>query len=199
MQPDTAALAPGATHASSASTPSPYDQQTLLPADMCVDALVAAEGNSNLAAERLHITPQVLVASIAQDPSAQASLNSQLRTLTTLMTFDTMRLAQAVVGEMMSNMEPGEFAKFFTDLTRQVTALTDSHETTQNINVSEVALKMLPPHVRAAVLAFAQPFGPPTGPPPGGPHSPNGPAPQDPFTPKLTRSPLDDFEAGEAA
>src|SRR6266851_3599308 len=67
----------------------PTSTQTILPAMIAVDALVAAEGNSRLAAERLGVTPQILVASIAQDPSAQESLNAQLRTFTTLHTFDT--------------------------------------------------------------------------------------------------------------
>lgn len=133
------------------------DQQTLLPASTCVDALVAAEGNSALAAERLGVPTQVLIASIAQDPSAQASLNAQLRTLTTLMTFDTLRLSNAIVGEMMQGMEPADFAKFYTNLIQQTAALTDSHETTTNVNVTEIMLKMLPPEVRSAVLTLRGP------------------------------------------
>lgn len=129
-------------------------QQTLLPADICVDALVQAEGNSHLAAEKLGVTTQILIASIAQDPSAQASLNAQLRTLTTLMTFDTLRLSKAVVGEMMSEMEPADFAKFFTSLIQQTAALTDSHESTTNVNVTEIMLKMVPPAVRQAILTL---------------------------------------------
>lgn len=157
-------------------------QQTLLPASTCVDALVAAEGNSALAAERLGVPTQVLIASIAQDPSAQASLNAQLRTLTTLMTFDTLRLSNAIVGEMMQGMEPADFAKFYTNLIQQTAALTDSHETTTNVNVTEIMLKMLPPEVRSAVLTLRGPDASTARDATGG-----------------TRNPLDDDDDAESA
>lgn len=107
-----------------------------------------------LAAERLHVGQHTLVASIAADPTAQSSLNAQLRALTTLHTFDTLRLAKVLVQEMMANMEPDAFARFYTQLVAQTAALTDSHETTSNINITEVVLKMLPPNAREALLAI---------------------------------------------
>lgn len=131
-------------------TPAAPSSQTILPAQTAVDALIAAEGNMHLAAERLQVPQHVLVASIAQDPTAQASLNSQLRALATLHTFDTLRAAKVLVESMMVDMEPADFAKFYNSLVQQVATLTDSHESTHNINVTEVMMKMLPPHVRDA-------------------------------------------------
>lgn len=125
---------------------------TLLPAQICVDALVAAEGNMNLAAERLGVKQHTLVASIAADPTAQSNLNAQLRALTTLHTFDSLRLAKVLIGDMMAEMEPDTFAKFYVQLVQQVGTLTDDKTSTQNINITEVVMKMLPPNARDALM-----------------------------------------------
>lgn len=131
----------------------------LIPAQDAVDALIAADGNLHLAAERLHVPHSTLVASIAADPSAQASLNAQLRALTTLHTFDTLRLAKVIVEQQMAEMDPADFARFYTQLVQQVSSLTDPHETTQNVNITEVVLKMLPPDAREALLKLVSPGG----------------------------------------
>lgn len=126
----------------------------LLPAQEAVDALIAAEGNSHLAAERLGVTTQVLVASIAQDSTAQSSLNAQLRTLTTLQAFDTLRSAKAISDQMIADLDPADFVKFYAAMVKEVASLTDDHTSTQNINVTEVVLRMLPPEARSAMLAL---------------------------------------------
>lgn len=157
----------------------------LLPAQICVDALVAAEGNSKLAAERLHVPQHVLVASIAADPTAQSNLNAQLRALTTLTTFDTLRAAKAMVDAMIPEMDPADFAKFYVQLVQQVGTLTDTHESTTNVNITEVVLKMLPPNARDAlmrIVAAGQLGAAPTA-------TTNGALP----------SPLDDDASDEAA
>src|SRR6266568_3834914 len=107
------------------------DQQTLLPAETCIEALVQAGGNTALAAERLFGPPDhcpnaiaYLTASIAQDPTAQDSLNAQLRTLTTLQAFDTLNAAKALIDANLIDLEPADFVKFYTALVQQVAALT---------------------------------------------------------------------------
>lgn len=136
--------------------------QMILPAHICVEELVKAEGNSALAAERLGVSAATLVASIAQDPTAASALNSQLRTLTTLMAFDTLRSAKALMDGMLVDMDPGDFARFFGSMIQTVNSLTTEANPTQDINVQEAILNKLPPAERRALLTLMQPVSPPS-------------------------------------
>lgn len=130
-------------------------QQTMLPSMMCVDALVAAAGNVRMAAEQLGVKPETLIASIAQDPAAEATLNAQLRTLTSLHTFDTFRMAKMLIDNAMTDMEPKDLARFFSDLARQISEITDNKTTTHNVNIAEYVMRSLSPEARDALMALA--------------------------------------------
>ena len=135
--------------------------QTLLPADLCVEALVIAGGNTHLAAERLFgSTPDAvanLLASIAQDPMAQNSLNTQLRTLTTLRAFDALTQAQNLLPTFMADMEAADFAKFYTSLIKNVTDLATSAPVTDPSDMMQRLVQALPPDARRAFLTLVSP------------------------------------------
>lgn len=133
----------------------------IVPAQTAVTALIHASGNAHLAAERLGIPKHVLVASIAADPSAQRSLNEQLRTLALLTAFDTLQATQVCMDESISELEAPDRVKLFGDLVKLVTVMTESHETTANVNITETMLGALPPHVRLAVTRLMQEPAPP--------------------------------------
>lgn len=116
--------------------------------------LVLANGDLNLAAERLYGTATAaprLVALIAGDMSAPAMLAAQMRTLATINMFATLNKVQAELDGRIGNMEPYELSKTYTTILDKVLQATDNHESTQNINVQEVILSILPPEAREAL------------------------------------------------
>lgn len=133
----------------------PY-QQIMLPVEQCIDALVGANGNSALAAERLGINSTELIASIAADPSGIDLLNARLRVLATVNTYDTWRQSKMLIDSAMVDMEAADLGKFYTNLLQQVTALTDTHTTTANVNIHEHVLQSLPPEARNALVDMVQ-------------------------------------------
>jgi hypothetical protein len=136
----------------------PLDQQTLIDADTAVEALIRAEGNVNLAAEHLHVPREVITASIAINPGAQESLNMQLRTLTTLYAFDTLRSVKALMDQTVVDLDPADRARLYRELTQVVRELTAPTQTNSAnpATLAEIALRMLPPEARKAVIALAQ-------------------------------------------
>jgi hypothetical protein len=128
----------------------------LLAPQTAVDAIVEAEGNLHLAAERLHVSRGTLSATIARDPSAQRSLQEQLRAMTLMYAFDSLTAAKALLDEQMSELEPADFVKFYGELTKLIGGMTDPHESTTNLNITEVMLSALPPGVREAVVTMIQ-------------------------------------------
>jgi hypothetical protein len=133
----------------------PY-HQIMLPVEQCIDALVSANGNSALAAERLGINSTELIASIAADPSGIDILNARLRVLATVNTYDTWRQSKMLIDSAMIDMEAADLGKFYTNLLQQVTALTDAHTTTANVNIHEHVLQSLPPEARNALVDMVQ-------------------------------------------
>lgn len=134
-------------------------QQTLRPAEECVEALVVSGGNVHLAAERLFGThPSAtawLMASIAQDPMAQSQLNAQLRTLTTLKTFDAFNTVVALLPTVIADMEPAEFTKLFGDILKHMTALTATTQAQQDPGDALTRLmQTLPPNARRALITL---------------------------------------------
>lgn len=150
------------------------NQQTLLPADICIEALVVAGGNTHLAAERLFgHNPNAtawLVASIAQDPLAQESLNAQLRTLTTLQAFDSLSAAKALLDVVLTDLDPADFTKFYTTLLTQITSLTAPPPSGRALDASQLAellMSRMPPNVRRRFLELVEsPAADPSAPPP---------------------------------
>lgn len=122
--------------------------------DTCINAIVQASGNRQLAAEKLGITTQSLINMIASDPTATDLLNRQLRALTTISTFETLMSLTQVMCGLSTEFEPGDIVKAVTSLTDMMQKLTDSKETTQNVNIVDNVYKMVPPEVKKALLTL---------------------------------------------
>lgn len=137
-----------------------HHSQTLLPAEQCIEALIVAGGNTHLAAERLFGTDPnataLLTASIAQDPLALESLNAQLRTLTTLQAFDAMHQARNLLPMAISELEPKDFVRYYTQLVTTMREFTEPVATPTAPGDSLVKLlNLLPPEARRAFLTLA--------------------------------------------
>ena len=128
-------------------------------ADECVEALIKAGGNTALAAERMfgddpNAIPS-LIASIAQDPLAQESLNAQLRTLTTLRAFDALTQAQVLLPSILTDLEAADFVRFYTQLIKNVSDLATASATpAQPSDAISKLLEALPPEGRRAFMAL---------------------------------------------
>lgn len=125
-----------------------------------INAVVAAEGDLDLAAERLfgytptsaasaasalvgddepatplsYTNKTKLVALLAEDPSTQQDLQRILRTLSMLKAFSTFNLVATTVDGTLDNMNANERAKFMKNLLDSLAVLTDDHTQTVNSN-----------------------------------------------------------------
>lgn len=127
-----------------------------LTSTIAVDALIGANGDADLAAERLHVPKQVLIAAIAADPLAHDSLAKQLRTLALLGTYEMLDLSRVAYTASIPELEPKQLARTVIALAALVAQLTDTHTQTSNVNITEVVLRMLPPDAREALKLLAQ-------------------------------------------
>ena len=131
----------------------------------CADALIAAGGNRSLAAERLNrlyqlpphtIVPSSLTGAIASDAEASDMVARHLRTVMMFDAYDMLAKVALAVQGALETIEPKDAVRAYEAITRLLTELTDNKTTTTNLNITQVAMNMLPPHVRSAVLALAQ-------------------------------------------
>jgi hypothetical protein len=142
--------------------PSHTPQQTLLPAETCIEALIVAGGNVHLAAERLFGVgshgPAMLTASIAQDPLAIESLQTQLRTLTMLQAFDALHEARTLLPTVLSELEPKDFANYYLKLVDHMREFTtpDAGPATPQDALARL-INMLPPAARRAFMTLVAP------------------------------------------
>ena len=151
-------------------------QTSLLPADICIQELIRSGGNTHLAAERLFGSSPTavadLIASIAQDPLAQQNLNAQLRTLTTLRAFDALTKAHNLLDAHLVEMEPADFVKFYTQLTKQIAEMADSAPSPDPGDTLVKLLQVLSPEARRAFITLARPRTLPDGAPGAPPFGP---------------------------
>lgn len=116
-----------------------------------IAALVVADAHLELAADRLHITPEELIALIAADMSAPAILAAQMRTWATIKMTATLAKVQRSLDAKIELLDAYDLSKTYTTLVDKVLQATDNHETTSNVNIQEVILTMLPPAAREAL------------------------------------------------
>jgi hypothetical protein len=123
--------------------------------------LTRAEGNLNLAAERLHITPGQVVAVIASNPVTAASLYDQSRIAILLSMMDLLNQVKIALISSLSDIAPYDLSKTYTALIQSITTLSKlSIETSANgananngpvqngANAAAELLRFIPPHVR---------------------------------------------------
>jgi hypothetical protein len=127
-------------------------------AERCIAALVAARGNGRLAAERIGLLTETGVGDevelqliIADDPNNIDILTQQIRTHTVLQTFELLGKSMLLLSAQLGQLDSYDLSKHTNSLIQLMERLTDSKETTQNINVNETLLKSLPGEVREYV------------------------------------------------
>lgn len=122
-----------------------------------LQAIVAAQGDLNVAAELLHTSPHALVAALVLDENNYDQLTKYLRMFSLIKTFTLLDSLQTSVTEELTqgNLRGKDVTKAFTDTVLIVERLTNDHTTTSNINVFETAMKSLPPHVQTALQVLA--------------------------------------------
>src|SRR5262245_16135048 len=116
-----------------------------------LQAIVAAQGNIEVAAEILHTSPSALIAAIVVDENNYDTLQKYLRTFSLIRSFTLLdSLHTALTSELAEGSLRGrEIAKAYTDTAALVDRLTDNHTTTTNVNVFETVMKTLPPRVQS--------------------------------------------------
>jgi hypothetical protein len=145
-------------------TLAPSSPSSYLTAQDAISAIVAAEGNLDLAAERLFGFEEgtnsraQLIALLAEDPTAHANLQRTLRTLSLMEAFATFKEVALSVRGTLDTLEPHARSRLLKQLLDSIAILTDDH--TQNINsqstrlnlsLTEAVYKSLPPDVQQAL------------------------------------------------
>ncbi len=122
-------------------------------------AVAQHDGNLHDAALSLHIDYNTLITILTESPQAPLLLSQTMRLFTTLRTYEMLETTRRHLSDKIDDMAPKDLSTLFSSLMTTVATLTDKHEATQNINVTEVVLRMLPPQARVALqqLAAEQP------------------------------------------
>lgn len=126
---------------------------------LAIDTLIQANGDAALAAERLHVPKQTLIAAITADPLSVDTLQRQLRTLTLLGAYELFDQTKLVYLAQLADIDPKTLAKTMTTLLVLLTQLTTptQQSISANVNITEVVLRMLPPEARAALQTLTAP------------------------------------------
>jgi hypothetical protein len=135
----------------------------------CIAAIVAAEGDLDLATERLfgYHSPQAdrarLIATIADDPPSVGILKENLRTLAMLQAYQSMRSVGIAVDGTLQNQSPHDLIKLYTNLMGILATFTDDHKSTIEGNFSslnltaDVVLSKFPKDVQDAIKVLLVP------------------------------------------
>lgn len=123
-------------------------------AERCIAALVAANGNVRLAAERLNVSEADLKTIISEDPANIEILGQQIRVHTMLQTFELAGKSLYLLAGTLDKLDTYDLSKHSMNLLNMIEKFTNSQTTTQNINVNNELLKALPPEIREAVKEF---------------------------------------------
>jgi hypothetical protein len=117
----------------------------------CISATVLANGNLYLASERLSVPPEYIIATIAQDTSSASMLRQQLRTMATIGMMTTLSKVHHELEAHLSEMDPYDISRTYTSLLDKIMVATDAHESTENININQMVMSLLPPAGREAL------------------------------------------------
>jgi hypothetical protein len=88
-----------------------------------ISAIIAADGNIDLAAERLGIKKQELVVDLLQDEELQTAIPS-MKLLLSISMFDVIKSAHLALIESMSSLEPYELSKTYSSFVDSFVRLT---------------------------------------------------------------------------
>lgn len=142
----------------------------------CIQAIVAAEGDLHIAAERLfgredprqpNTKRALLIATIASDPPSVGILKENLRTLAMLQAFSSASAVGVAVNGTLENQSPHDLIKLYTSLMGILATFTDDHKSTiegnfQSLSLTaDVVLSKFPKDVQDAIKVLLQPEAPP--------------------------------------
>ena len=108
------------------------------------DAVIAAQGNLRLAAERLGCTTSDLISSIR---GRVHELKEYMQVVATLELFSFMPILHKTLVENLTALEPGDAVNAYMKLMDQITKITD--DKTMTLNINDAAVR----HIRAAIPA----------------------------------------------
>lgn len=131
-------------------------EMSTLTAAEALAALMRAGGNQRLAAEKLGVNTAELISAIASDPGAINTAQSYAKTLLVLQTLDNMQLAGDAFRAALTEMDPKDVGRSYTDIAKLLADLTDDKTSTLNINQTELVMRLLPSDVKDAVLRVVQ-------------------------------------------
>lgn len=115
--------------------------------------LTMAGGNLHLAAERLKMTPETVVAVVASDPYASKILVEQSRVATTLHLLDLINQMKLILIDSLKDMDAKDLSKSFGSLLNILLSLTAPVQQ-QNADdlTKEKLFRALPTHIRRALV-----------------------------------------------
>lgn len=120
------------------------------------EALVAADGNPNLAAERMGYGRDVsrYITELASDPTAYTMLQPMLRTLMMIKLTDLINQVALTVVSGLADLEPYEASKTLTTLLAQLGEVTSAKQQAPqtNINIAEAIFDIMPTNVKQALV-----------------------------------------------
>mgnify|MGYP007051597135 CR=1 FL=1 len=130
-------------------TTAPVVLQQGLSSMQVVQAIVQAEGNLRLAAERLRTQPQQLIQVLINESASAEILSQQLRVLTLLRMFDALEKLHVTFVAALPEMEPHVVARTYVQLGQQLATLTEPRATAAD--PMDLLMQLLPPNVKQAL------------------------------------------------
>lgn len=128
------------------------------PSPLDVEAAVAAiaryDGDIDSAARSLAMPAHALLQFLSTNPEAPQLIARQMRTLTLLHSYQLLDQTRNALRDKIDDMAPADVGKTYTSLITAIAALTDSHETNNTVNYTEVVMRALPPEARVALKAL---------------------------------------------
>jgi hypothetical protein len=133
-------------------TTRPYNGQPDV--DAAVAAIARYDGDIDAAARSLNMPSHILLQFLSTNPEAPALIAKQMRTLTLLHSYQLLDQTRNALRDKIDDMAPADVGKTYTSLLQAIAQLTDSHETNNTVNYTEVVMRALPPEARVALKAL---------------------------------------------
>lgn len=124
-----------------------------LTGEAALKALVYAQGNPALAAERLGMkNADALLAAIVMDQDTHEQMRLVMRAFTLVRLLGVAESLETIVFERVDELDAKDVAKLFHGILSLADLMTRSAASTTNniVNIQETLLRVLPPEVRAA-------------------------------------------------
>lgn len=127
---------------------------TVNPPTDSLATLVSTQGNIDLAAHRLGISPSDLLAQISNDPAAKDLLPLYIRTAASLYLFESLSQMRLALQTSIPDLQPYEVVKAFTALVQLLNTLTQSSDTASTLPIQDLVYRLMPPEARDALMAL---------------------------------------------